>query len=492
MRLFSFYLTAIFLSVACSAQSNEAISFKYHLKILKNEIRLVDVRASMVVKDSYLQMGTGGIPRNIKGGWASFVEIKSITDKEGNDINYQWDNSKNHWQLNSKKNSEIKLHYQVMLRHDQFDWNTVGGVDGRPTVFQNETVLWITKGLFVYPVGETSKKSEVTFDVPENWNISTAWIKTGPRKFMIKNLEALSNNLLMLGKHEERIITYDDMTITIAVTPEFKARAQVLEQTLTKVLPIYKKVFDELPYANYLICASQNFFEDGEAYYNSFHQMFVNKDLEHRKIVWANILAHEMFHYWNGTNFIVGSDVSGNSWFSEGFTEYYSNLALIRSRIVSQEEYLDKLAFQFARFYSSQAFTRGKQPNLIEAGKEKSKHWHLIYGGGASIAFMLDVEIRNLTENEKSLDNFMRALYIKYGKSKKSITLKNQIQELNLLTGTDFGPFFDKYVTGTEFNLIPILQACNKAGIIVAQYQGEFFLKPRSTSSIFKSIIDQQ
>jgi len=335
------------------------------------------------------------------------------------------------------------------------------------------------KGTDPAPFKYHLKISEQEIRLVEDWNVSTPWQKLAAYKFRAENISELSNNTLMVGKHQERIIKHDSMSITLAVTSDLSHRTDLIEQTLEKVLPVYKDIFGELPRTNYLICISQNFFEDGEAYYNSFHQMLVDQDLEHRKIVWANVLAHEMFHYWNGTHFLVGRDQDRNSWFSEGFTEYYSNLALIRSGLVSQGEYLGKLAFQFSRLYSSQAFVTGKQPNLLDAGLQKGINWHLIYGGGASMAFILDVEIRNTTSGEKSLDDYMRALYLKFGKSQQPITLRDQILELNALTKSDFASFFDKYVTGNEFYLIPILQACQKAGLTVAQYQGEFFLKPR-------------
>ncbi len=489
------FLTSILLALSfcsvCVAQNVDSPFFQYQVKITENNKRLAEIRASMKIAEPHLKMDQWGIPSEIERGWAQFVDVKSITDKAGKAVDFSWDDKNMRWNLETAKNSEIQVVYQVNLKHDDFDWDKAGGIDGRPTVFQDQAIFWVTKGLFIYPEGISEKQSEISFDVPGDWKISTAWIKLTNRKFLAKDIDSLSSNLLMVGKHKEKVIKHENMSITVAITPELEHRLPLLEQTLKDVLPVYRNIFGELPTANYLICASKNEIEDGEAYTNSFHQMFSDKDMEDQKIIWANTLAHEMFHYWNGIYFLFSDDFEGNYWFSEGFTEYYSNLTLIRAGIISEEDYLSKMSFQFSRFHNSQKFAQGKRTSLVNAGSQKVENWQLIYGGGSSVAFILDVEIRNRTQGKRSLDDFMRILFAKYGKPQKSMTLEGQIQELNDLTNSDFKPFFDNYVTGTETYLTPILQSAEKAGLIVAQFQGEFYLKPRSneTNSIFRSII---
>ncbi|HMB99875.1 MAG TPA: hypothetical protein VKN14_02435, partial [Flavobacteriaceae bacterium] len=124
--------------------------------------------------------------------------------------------------------------------------------------------------------------------------------------------------------------------------------------------------------------------------------------------------------------------------------------------------------------------------------KDKINNWHLIYGGGATMAFILDVEIRSRTNGKKTLDDFMRKLYFDFGKNNKPFDINDQIQVLNHLTNSDFNPIFKKFIEGTETILPMIFSACEKADIIVAQYQSEFYLTPNQTSektSIFNSII---
>ena len=483
-----FYWCCILCCLTCSAKQKDLVN-RYGIKISQSDIRSVEVVATLFIDQPILTINNEGIPNNVPKGWANFVTIVSITTEEGNPIEFDWNASNNSWSLNYKGSGRIRITYKVKLSHDQYNWDTVGGIDGRPTLISQSTVFWRTNALFLFSPNHPEKTSLVTFEVPDDWNVSTAWKRKDGFSFFVENTESLSNNALMIGRHIEKDIQYDGMSVKMAISPDFANDYGTISRVLERVLPLYRGIFGELPNSTFLICISKHFFEDGEAFYNSFHQLLVDKHLDKRMVVWGNVLAHEMFHYWNGANFLIGENPNTNSWFSEGFTEYYSNLALVRAGLITEKEYLQKLAYQFARFYTSQSVMGNRQPSLFEAGNDKMNNWHLIYGGGASIAFILDVEIRTRTNGKKSLDDFMRILYKQYGKHGKHITLKDQIETLEDLTKSDFDAFFKKYVTGKEFYLLPILGACQKAGLIVAQYQGEFFISPDEEVSLFYEII---
>lgn len=496
IRSFKFvtYLCLIFIYNISFAQNEEFPISYYNLNFSKDNMRLVKVEAEIVVQEPYLEMNLWGIPPEINEGWAKFVNIQSIKDEHGNLVNYQWVNSVKQWHLDVPKNTKLELSYQVRLEHDNYNWDAAGGIDGRPTIWDGESIFWITKGLFLYCYGDdTPKKAEITINVPDNWIISSPWIRIGNQKFLTNDIDELDNNILVVGNQVQRTIKYDEMSITIVTPSNFKHQIDILEQNLKRILPEYKNVFGELPKTNYLVCASKNTIEDGEAYRNSFHQMFLDQDLGYNKMIWANTLAHEMFHYWNGLYFLYSEDHNSNYWFSEGFTDYYSSLALIRAGIVSKEDYLKKLAFQFARFHGSQILQKDVE-SLVSAGTEKGKNWYLIYGGGSSMAFVLDVEIRDRTNGKKSLDDFMRILYSKYGKQGKPISLKVQLQELNMLTNTKFDSIFDAYISGKKPALNLIKSTCEKAGLAFGQYQLEVYLTPKLeiSNSIFESIIKME
>ena len=106
------------------------------------------------------------------------------------------------------------------------------------------------------------------------------------------------------------------------------------------------------------------------------------------------------------------------------------------------------------------------------------------------MAFILDVEIRSRTNGVKTLDDFMKKLYFDFGKKNKPFNINDQIELLNNLTNSDFNPIFKKFIQGTDSILEMIFLTCEKAGIIVAQFQSEFYLTPKegSDNNIYNTI----
>jgi hypothetical protein len=58
---------------------------------------------------------------------------------------------------------------------------------------------------------------------------------------------------------------------------------------------------------------------------------------------WGNLIAHEFFHYWNGSR-LHGADYASTNWIREGFTEYAANMALTRAGVLDEPGIRAKLA----------------------------------------------------------------------------------------------------------------------------------------------------
>ncbi|GJM30183.1 MAG: hypothetical protein DHS20C17_28180 [Cyclobacteriaceae bacterium] len=485
LSLLGFFLTALGLQA----------STEYALHFSSENPRIVNIEARLLLHQPRIAMPTGGVPSDIPDGWAAFVHLKSIRLISGEKISYKSAQEKSSWLLEMDPGQEIVIEYQVQLEHDRYNWNQVGGQDARPSLLPGPSTYWVTKGLFIIPANADFHPNAidpvtVSFSLPAHWNASTAWVaaQKGGQKYNVQNFLSLTNNALMVGNHAEKTVQHQGMTITWAVSADLSHRTDLFVNTLGSILPVYHQLFGELPTTNYLICATVNSFEDGEAFNNSFHQMFTDQDLEFRKVVWANVLAHEMFHYWNGTYFLRGKDIQGHYWFSEGFTEYYSNLALVRAGIVNESTFLQKMSFQFSRYYNSKFLQPPPHPNLVEAGYNKNNNWGLIYGGGATTAFVLDVQIRFESDGEHSLDEVMRYLYEHQGKSHTPVTQQHLIEAIKVISGKDYSEFLRSYVNGLE--VLPLITACEQSGLSMAYYQGEFYLEsPQHSNEIIKSIM---
>ena len=97
------------------------------------------------------------------------------------------------------------------------------------------------------------------------------------------------------------------------------------------------------------------------------------------------------------------------------------------------------------------------------AGENKSANRELVYQGGSLIAAALDLQIRNLAQNRRSLDDVMKQMYREFGLTGNEYTMSDVIRIVSQIAGEDFEPFFCKYVAGTD--QLPLMEYLRDAGM---------------------------
>ena len=63
------------------------------------------------------------------------------------------------------------------------------------------------------------------------------------------------------------------------------------------------------------------------------------------------LLAHELFHHWNGHTIRLAQPEASGYWFSEGFTDFFCRRLLWHGGLLSTEEYRDELNQAFRSFF---------------------------------------------------------------------------------------------------------------------------------------------
>ena len=469
-----------------NAQKNNA---HYQLRIDKNKPKIAEMKATLTLQDSTIRMASWGHPY-LQHGWATFVKNLKIKSESGVDISYSlvekdgWGK----WRVNLPNGSTISLSYQVHFTHDQYDWNPAGGIDARPEV-RDDAYFLISKAFFIYSAG--IKKSFIKFTIPADWQIASSWQEIEANYYMTDSWISLVNNALVIGNFHRKTIKSGSMNLILAIDNQLEAHSDIFIDVLRKQLNEFSRIFNGTPAKNYLINIRLENIDDGESFNDSFTQVIVNDRISDRYIIWANTMSHEMFHYWNGNNFFVGENEADMYWFTEGFTEYYSSLSLMRTGVISESIYLKKLEHYISRYVVTKRFWPAEQISLVKAGSEKSKNWLLIYGGGALMALYLDIEIRLQTGNKKSLDDVMALLKTKFGDHQLKINTGNIKDAVNQVSGSDFTVFFDKYVLGNA-DYLNIASTLEKAGLYADQFADELYLSKKEGEILFDSIISAQ
>ncbi len=120
------------------------------------------------------------------------------------------------------------------------------------------------------------------------------------------------------------------------------------------------------------------------------------------------LFAHEAFHNWNPTSLGTVADTQTLGWFVEGFTTYYQDVMLERSRLLDHAAYLKRVNTVFRDYLISPA---GAPQGAAEKSlDDEETRYREPYLRGAMIAFWLDAQIAQQTAGRRSLDDLMRAL----------------------------------------------------------------------------------
>ncbi len=166
-------------------------------------------------------------------------------------------------------------------------------------------------------------------------------------------------------------------------------------------------------------------------------------------------------------------------WLFEGFTSYYDDLQLFRSKRIDLKTYLQLVANNWNGILRGPG--RLKQSLADSSFDAWTKYYQAdentpnavvsYYGKGALLALGLDLKIRAFTNNQKSLDDLMRLIWKIHGVTLDGIAEDGLDDLMRTLLGAGFNAtwneFKSRYIFGTED--IPIQKWIDSKFITVKQ-----------------------
>ena len=137
-------------------------------------------------------------------------------------------------------------------------------------------------------------------------------------------------------------------------------------------------------------------------------------------------------------------------WVSEGITDYYADLALVRGSVVDSATFLnvtqgkiDEVAAAPAIALEDASLSTWIQPTDGTAT--------IYYAKGSLAGLLLDIMIRDASDNRTSLDDVMRTLYRATVPGSRGFTVEEWWATVNQLAGRDLATSFAaRYIDGRE------------------------------------------
>ncbi|MFL5516788.1 MAG: PDZ domain-containing protein [Gemmatimonadales bacterium] len=238
-----------------------------------------------------------------------------------------------------------------------------------------------------------------------------------------------------------------------------QARRETLDQ-LGKMIPAEAKVFQETPWPHYTVMMIfDSAYGGGSALEHTNSHVGIYSPGFIGNPILASITAHEIFHAWNVKRLRPAdmvpyrydrSEPTPWLWVSEGITDYYADLAIMRGGIVTPDMFLGTTGDKIAKV-SEAPPTALEDASLSTWIHPTDGSQYLYYPKGSLAGFMLDILIRDASDNRQSLDGVMRSLYRSTWKAGRGFTGTEWWRAVTAAAGgKSFAEFAARYVDGRE------------------------------------------
>jgi len=369
----------------------------------------------------------------------------------------------------------------VTTLHAHLDCIVTGRADDKIAVLEWEKLL-------LYPANKPVRDIPVqpSITVPAGWGIGTALTPVTPYdpntkpggtiQYEATNVEQLQDSPVIAGEY------FHEFTLAPEVTPKHYIDVVSDEPKDSNLRP---ELLNEI---------SNLVRETGAAYdsrhYHVYHFLLTLSDitggegLEHGQssdngvgehdfasqqgqLGASDLLAHEFTHSWNGKYrrpFNLYQDdfhkmqQGSLLWVYEGMTQYLGNVLAARSGLKSQAAYRDMLALSAAQLdYKSGRIWRPTEDTAIAAsilrGRDQSwANWRRgqdYYQEGELFWLDADTKIRELTDDQKSLTDFLHIFLGKGGNTGPLIVTYNRdelVKDLNDVVKYDWATFIHERI----------------------------------------------
>jgi len=319
--------------------------------------------------------------------------------------------------------------------------------------------------LFLYPEGQPAEfSSTVTVHTSPSWRIATGMTQTGPATFTAPNYHDLVDMPFFVGRFDIDSAQAGGKVMRFASYPagavSNSARRMVLDQ-LSKIVPPQVAVFGEVPWTSYTVLqVADSAYALGSAsgleHQNSHLDILSSIVLGNP--VLASLYAHEIFHAWNVKRMRPAElwpylydrpQPTPLLWVSEGITDYYADVAEVRGGLINAEQFYAMTTAKIEEISDGPAIA------LEDASLSAWVHpvdgtSDIYYSKGSLAGLLLDIMIRDASDNQRSLDTVMRDVYRSSYKLGRGFTNEEWWQAVARAASRSFADFERRFVDGRE------------------------------------------
>ena len=350
-----------------------------------------------------------------------------------------------HWHL-----SPVEGPVEILTTVYAFDSSVRAAyLDTERAFFNASSLCMAVKGQEHLPCSLAITAPELAF--ADHWTVQTTLraVKTdnlGFGYYLAKNYDDLLDHPVAMGEFQLVHWKSNGVAHRMAIQGcnhivDTKRLAQDLQAICTSTIDLFEPKTKHAPFGEYLFLVNAVLNGYGGLEHRNSTALLCRRD----QIPQDNILfeesayreflglcSHEYFHAWLVKRIQPKAfqpyDLSKRNhtrllWIFEGFTSYYDDLQLLRSKRIDLQTYLKLVSDNWNGILRGPG--RHKQSLADSSFDAWTKYYQAdentpnavvsYYGKGALIALGLDLQIRAFSKNKQSLDDLMRLLWRKHG-----------------------------------------------------------------------------
>jgi predicted metalloprotease with PDZ domain len=338
--------------------------------------------------------------------------------------------------------------------------------------------------ILMYVPERRAEEVWLTFrDIPQEWRFTSALVQqrvfsdvpTSSNTFAASNYDALADAPIEVGKFEEFDLPGVSPRVTLVIHGDNWKKNRV-EQDLKRICEYETKLMEGAPYEHYVFILHIGKGAGGGGMEHANSTAIGVPSDEYL----ANVAAHEFFHLWNVKRIrpatlepvdYTKEQYTRALWFAEGVTNTYGSYTLVRSGIWSKQRFYEDLGEQISELEGRPAnLWQSAEQSSLDAWLEKYPLYNQpeysvsYYAKGQVLGDLLDILIRERTNNAKSLDDVLCAMNRDFAKQGKLYRDSLDVRlTAETVSGGSFEEFFQKYVAGAE--PFPYQQILGLAGL---------------------------
>lgn len=451
--------------LSCSLEVlSQSISYQLGLDHVNHHELSISVIFSSLERDSLeIRMPNASPGRYALHNFAKNVYEETAYDQEGNTLLISRP-SPTSWKV-PVKNGFVKFEYTLYGNHAD---GTYMGIDAKKLHMNMPAT-------FVYGVDLEDVAIELIIPVKNiEWDVATQLVKKNDSTFTAPSYYYFYDSPTMVSKMNWRRWDVDGQTIEIAMMHEGNdEELDAYAEWVKLIVNGHKEIYGELPtfdYGRYTFLIAYNPWVDGDGMEHRNSTICTSQgNLKENAPRLINTVSHEFFHSWNIERIRPASlepfdfdhaNISEALWFGEGFTSYFDALTLTRVGIKSPEQYVNGLigglnyvlnspAREFRSPVQMSQYALFTDAGVANDQTNFSNNFISYYNYGSVIALGLDLTLR--LKYDKTLDAYMRKVWIQYGKPEVPYTLTDLQGVLAELTeDEEFArKFFQEQIYGT-------------------------------------------